>query len=334
MARYLVTGGTGFIGAALVRRLVRAGHTVRVLDNNSRGAPRRLAEVAKDVEIMEGDIRDFDLVRRAARGMESCLHLVYVNGTQFFYSHPELVLDVGIRGMLSVLDACRAEGVRELVLASSAEVYQLPSQVPTAEDVPLVVPDVHNPRYSYGGGKIACELMTLNYGRTGYERVMIFRPHNVYGPDMGWEHVMPQFIMRAADAAAKHPRGPVPFPILGDGSQTRAFVHVEDLASGLLTMLEHGSHMQIYHIGNPVEVTIRSVAERILHAMGREANIVAGRLPPGETPRRCPDISKIRVLGYAPKITLDEGVKDITQWYLANMHLRPVDVADGPRPSA
>ncbi len=323
MTRYLVTGGTGFIGAALVRGLVAAGHKVRVLDNNSRGAKRRLGNVAQEVELIEGDIRDFALVRRAAKGVESCLHLAFVNGTEFFYTHPEMVLDVGIRGMLAVLDACRQEGVRELVLASSSEVYQLPPKVPTPEDVPLIVPDVHNPRYSYGGGKIACELMALNYGRNGFERVMIFRPHNVYGPDMGWEHVLPQFILRAADAAATHPSGPVPFSILGDGSQTRAFVHVEDLADGVLTMLARGSHMQIYHIGNPDEVSIRSIAERVLRHLGREANIVAGKAPPGETPRRCPDISKLSALGYRPKISLEKGLPPMIDWYLANRELRP-----------
>jgi nucleoside-diphosphate-sugar epimerase len=323
MTRYLVTGGTGFIGAGLVRSLVAAGHHVRVLDNNSRGAARRLGTLAREVELVEGDIRDFALVRRAAKGMQSCLHLVFINGTEFFYTQPELVLDVGIRGMLSVLDACREEGVRELVLASSSEVYQLPPTIPTPEDVPLSVPDVHNPRYSYGGGKIACELMALNYGRTGFDRVMIFRPHNVYGPDMGWEHVLPQFILRAADAAAAHPHGPVPFPILGDGSQTRAFVHMDDLAAGVLAMLARGGHLQVYHVGNPVEVTIRSIAERVLRHMGREAQIIPGKTPAGETPRRCPDISKLRALGYAPKISLDQGLPPMIDWYLANKGLRP-----------
>lgn len=332
MAHYLVTGGTGFIGAALVRKLLADGHKVRVLDNNSRGALRRLAGLVQDIEFVEADIRDTERVRAAARRIDSVLHLVYINGTQFFYSHPELVLDVGVRGMLSVLDACRTEGVRELVLASSSEVYQLPPRVPTAEEVPLVVPDVRNPRYSYGGGKIACELMTLNYGRKGFDRVMIFRPHNVYGPDMGWEHVLPQFIIRAVDAIAGHPTGRVPFPILGDGSQTRAFVHVDDLADGVLAMLARGEHMGIYHIGNPAEVTIGSIAERVLRHLGREPHIIAGRLPPGETPRRCPDISKMKALGYSPKISLEKGLPGVVDWYVANMGLKPAGAADQPKP--
>ena len=100
------------------------------------------------------------------------------------------------KGMINVIDACRAHGVGRLMLASSSEVYQTPPQVPTDESAPLVVPDPLNPRYSYGGGKIISELMAINYGRKFFERVLIFRPHNVYGPDMGCEHVIPQFALR------------------------------------------------------------------------------------------------------------------------------------------
>ena len=109
--RYLVTGGTGFIGAALVKRLVTANHFVRVLDNNSRGAPRRLGSTVRDVELIEGDIRNPDCVRSAARGMDVVVHLAYVNGTEFFYSKPELVLDIAVRGMLNVTKAYLPEMV-------------------------------------------------------------------------------------------------------------------------------------------------------------------------------------------------------------------------------
>ena len=131
--RILVTGGSGFIGSALVKALVKDGNTVRVLDDNSRGAPRRLEEVKNDIEFIGGDIRDAAAVERAVRGMDEVHHLAFVNGTEFFYSAPELVLDVGVKGMINVIDACRAAGVRKLVLASSSEVYQTPPQVPTDE---------------------------------------------------------------------------------------------------------------------------------------------------------------------------------------------------------
>src|SRR5438874_666158 len=123
MARkFLITGGTGFLGSALVRRLVAAGHFVRVFDDNSRGAPRRLADIAAGLELIQGDVRDRDRMSKAALGVDIIIHLAAINGTEFFYSKPELVLDVGVRGMLSVVDACRTHKVRNLVVASSSEV--------------------------------------------------------------------------------------------------------------------------------------------------------------------------------------------------------------------
>jgi len=316
--RYLVTGGTGFIGSALVRRLVQNGNKVRVLDNNSRGSTGRLADIANEIEFIEADIRDAAAVNKATRGIDTMLHLAYVNGTEFFYSKPELVLDIAIRGMLNVIDACRAHGIRDMVLASSSEAYQTPPLIPTPEEVPLVVPDVMNPRYSYGGGKLACELMAINYGRTGFDRMTIFRPHNVYGPDMGWEHALPQFVLRAVDAISKTPSGPVAFPIQGDGSQTRAFVHIDDFTAGLMCQIERGEHLSVYHIGNPEEITVRKAVEEIFKLLGREPRIIAGPLTAGSTQRRCPDITKMQGLGYSPSIPFVKGLPELVNWYVRN----------------
>jgi len=300
-----------------VKRLVQDGHAVRVLDNNSRGALEKLGNILSSVEFVEADIRDAEAVRKAAAGMDCVIHLAFINGTEFFYKKPELVLDVGVRGMLNVLDACRAEGVRELVLASSSEVYQTPQKVPTDETVPLSIPDVLNPRYSYGGGKLISELLAINYGRTGFDRVLIFRPHNVYGPNMGFEHVIPQIIARAAAAIQKTPAGPVPFEIQGDGSQTRAFIHIDDFTDGLMVVLDQGKHLNIYHIGNPEEMTIAELVRKIFAHLGREVKIVAGKKAEGGTRRRCPDIAKLSALGFKPKIPLDEGLPNVVEWYTA-----------------
>lgn len=323
--RYLVTGGSGFIGKALVRRLVRLGHHVRVLDNDSRGCSARLSDVKDDIEIVQADIRDFSAVRDAAKGMESVLHLAYVNGTEYFYSKPELVLDVGVRGMLAVLDACRANGIGELFLASSSEVYQTPPVVPTPEDVPLSVPDPLNPRYSYGGGKIICELMALNWGLTGFSRVVVFRPHNVIGPEMGFEHVLPQFAMRLHRLAATQPEGSLPFPIQGSGQETRAFIDVEDFTDGLVLLLEKGEHRTIYHIGRDREKSIREAAEAVARSFGRQIDITPGALKPGGTLRRCPDIGRMQALGFNPATPFQESVNRLVGWYRENAHLCPAD---------
>ncbi len=319
----LVTGGSGFIGAALVRRLVALGRKVRILDDNSRGAPRRLAGIEQSIEFVQGDVRDAATVTRAAEGVDCIVHLAAVNGTEFFYSKPELVLDVALRGMLAVVDACRAAGVGNLVVASSSEAYQTPPVTPTDEAVPLVVPDVRNTRYSYGGGKIASELIAMNYGRTGFDRVTVFRPHNVYGPDMGWEHVLPQLSLRAHEAAEAHPSGAVPLIIQGDGRQTRAFVHIDDFTDGLMTVIDKGRHLEIYHIGTTEELSILQVAEKVVGCLGRKAEITPSEAPVGGTNRRCPNIDKLRALGYSPSIPFDEGLPTLVEWYVANRGLRP-----------
>jgi nucleoside-diphosphate-sugar epimerase len=210
-ARILVTGGSGFIGSGLVKALVHAGNRVRVFDNNSRGNPRRLKEVAKDIEFIDGDIRDADAVFRAAEGMDEVHHLAFINGTEFFYKAPELVLDVGVRGMVNVVDACHRNGVGTLILASSSEVNQRPPKIPTDESAPLVVPDPHNPRYCYGAGKLISEVMAVNFGRKFFQHVLIFRPHNIYGPDMGFEHVIPQFALRLHRLKANQSAGSAQF---------------------------------------------------------------------------------------------------------------------------
>ncbi len=322
-ARVLVTGGSGFIGSALVKRLLRDGCAVRVLDDNSRGAPRRLAGVEKDIEFIAGDIRAAAAVADAVRGVDEVHHLAYVNGTEFFYSAPELVLDVGVKGMINVLDACRQHGIGRLILASSSEVYQSPPHVPTDETAPLIVPDPMNPRYSYGGGKIISELMAINYGRKFFECVLIFRPHNIYGPDMGWEHVVPQFALRMKQAMAETPSGPVPFPIQGNGAETRSFCHVDDLVEGVMVMRARGAHLGIYHIGTTEEIAVADLARRIAHHAGRNINLVTGDVLPGSTPRRCPDISKLTGLGYKPRVPLDKGLPPTLDWYWRHADLAP-----------
>ncbi len=333
--RYLVTGGSGFIGSALVRDLVRDGHRVRVLDNESRGSASRLADVADDVEFIQGDVRDPSVSARAYQDIDSVCHLAFINGTEFFYTKPDLVLDVGVRGMINVLDQCMKHDVGELILASSSEVYQDAPVVPTDETTPLSVPDVHNPRFSYGGAKIICELMAINYGRKYFERVVIFRPHNAYGPQMGWEHVVPQFIVRMHALARVAPAGQVVrFPIRGDGSSTRSFVYVDDLVAGVRLVMQKAEHLSIYHIGTSEEMAIAEVASAVGQVFGREVQVVPGPRVPGESTRRCPDITKITALGYRPRLSFLQGLEPTAQWYKTHSHLAPHDVLELTKDSA
>jgi nucleoside-diphosphate-sugar epimerase len=248
-------------------------------------------------------------------GIEEVHHLAFVNGTATFYSAPDLVLDVGVKGIVNVIDSCRRHGVGTLLLASSSEVYQSPPQVPTDESAPLVIPDPLNPRLSYAAGKIISEMMVINHGRKHFERVLIFRPHNVYGPDMGFDHVIPQFAMRLKEAGRERASGAVALPIQGSGEETRSFCHVDDLVAGVMVMRERGEHLSIYHIGTSEEVTIADLARRMAGLVGREIMLEPSRVLQGSTPRRCPDISKLRALGYSPRVALDEGLPPTLKWY-------------------
>lgn len=314
--RVVVTGGGGFIGAHFVKKLVRSGWDVGVIDTMVRGDASRFAEVADQVRLHSIDVRDEDKVCEAIKGVDVVMHLAAINGTENFYKRPELVLDVGLRGALAVVNACRRAGVYDLVVASTAEVYQTPAIVPTPETIPLMLPNSLNPRYSYGGSKIVSELIAFNYGQEHFRKLQVFRPHNVYGPDMGWKHVIPQFILRAADALSTA-AGPAHFPIQGDGSETRAFCYVDDVVSGIVAMYEKGGHREIYHIGNDEEVSIRDLVARLGTVMGGTLLIEPSAAAEGGTPRRCPDISKMRALGYAPQVGLDEGLRRTAEWYMA-----------------
>jgi nucleoside-diphosphate-sugar epimerase len=197
---------------------------------------------------------------------------------------------------------------------SSSEVYQQPDRVPTDETVALSIPDCLNPRYSYAAGKIISEVMAINYGRRHFERVTIVRPHNVYGPDMGAEHVIPQFVARLK-ALQAHATDPIPFPIQGTGRQTRSFVFVDDFIDGVALVLERGEHLGIYHVGTLEEVAIESLAHLVAEHYGRSIAIVPGPAADGGTTRRCPDITKMTTLGYRPRFALQDALPGVVRWY-------------------
>lgn len=307
----VVTGAAGFIGSYLCSALAEQGHDVVAVDNYARGRAERLSG-HRNIIAATCDVRDPVALTEAIAGSDVVFHLAAINGTENFYNRPELVLDVGVRGMLAVIDACKTAGVTQLVVASSAEVYQTPSVVPTDETIPLVIPDPLNPRYSYGGSKLVSELIAFNYARDHFTKLQVFRPHNVYGPDMGWKHVIPQLVTRALAAAQA---GSTALEIQGDGHETRAFCYVEDVVNGILRMHEHGAHREIYHIGSMEEVSIRHLTESVLRLLGLDLTITSGPGMPGATPRRCPNIGKMAHLGYAPRVSLEEGLTRTIAWY-------------------
>lgn len=316
MKKYLITGGCGFIGSALTRALIEKGQGVTVFDDQSRGTLERLQDIKNKLKFIDGDIRDKEAVTKACKGVDSVIHLAFINGTEFFYSKPDLVLDVGVKGIVNVLDSCLRSDVKEFVLASSSEVYQNASVIPTPETIPLIIPDPLNPRYSYAAGKIISELMTINYGRKHFKKAVIFRPHNVYGPAMGWEHVIPQFALRLK--TKRNTNKKVDFPIQGTGKETRSFIYIDDFIEGLLKVILEGKHLNIYHIGTMEEITIAELAKKVAKCFDMEIRIKHTEKLEGSTKRRCPDISKLMRLGFKPKVSLEEGLQKTIKWYVDN----------------
>ena len=318
----LVTGGSGFIGSALVRAFVTLGLLVRVLDDNSRGNIRRLWPVINDIEFIEGDVRNPAVVDKACIGVDEVLHFAFVNGTENFYKMPGTVLDVGVRGICNIIASCHKYNVKHLMVASSSEVYQAPPVVPTDESAPLSIPDPHNPRYSYGAGKIISEMMALHC-TNGIDRVTIVRPHNIYGPDMGNEHVIPQIALRIKEEGAIRFYSQGAPAVNGKkqfygGEETRAFCYIDDAVDGILVVWRSGKHKEIYNVGTQEEVAISDLAKRIGSHVGVGRIIAEVGTATGGTTRRCPDISKLRALGYSPKVTLDEGLAKTLDWYWSN----------------
>ena len=151
---FLVTGGTGFIGSNICKLLLEKNYNVKIFDNNSRGNLNKIKKIKKKIKFIKGDIRDREPLIRASKNTDAIIHLAYINGTKYFYTKPVLTLDIAMKGIINVIDLCIKNRIRELYLASSSEVYQTPDKIPTDESEPLRIPDIFNPRYSYGGGKI------------------------------------------------------------------------------------------------------------------------------------------------------------------------------------
>jgi nucleoside-diphosphate-sugar epimerase len=164
------------------------------------------------------------------------------------------------------------------------------------------------------------------------KRATIFRPHNVYGPDMGEQHVIPQFILRMAAliGRAGRPTEVIDFPIEGTGAETRAFVYISDLVDGVVRVLEHGEHLGIYHIGTDVETSVSNLAQAVARCFGRKIRVIAGELRPGGPLRRCPEITRMRALGYQPRVTLEEGLAMTVEWYRRNLAEKRADALENP----
>ena len=304
---FLITGGTGFIGSAITKYLIKNKYKVSVFDNNSRGKLNRLHEVANKFVFINGDIRNIKKVSAACKNKDVVIHLAYVNGTETFYKKPVEILDIAVKGIINVIESCIKNKIKELYIASSSEVYQTPFTIPTKESEMLKIPDIYNPRYSYGGGKIISELLGIHYGKKYFKKLVIFRPHNVYGSDMGNEHVIPQFINRMKKIN-KNKRN---FDIMGTGKEIRSFIHINDFINAFSLILRKAKHLEIYNIGTEEKIRINKLALLISKLMNKKIFIKRKKIAKGSTRMRCPNITKIKKIGFVKRISLKKGLENI-----------------------
>ena len=304
---FLITGGTGFIGSAITKYLIKNKYKVSVFDNNSRGKLNRLHEVANKFVFINGDIRNIKKVSAACKNKDVVIHLAYVNGTETFYKKPIEILDIAVKGIINVIESCIKNKIKELYIASSSEVYQTPFTIPTKESEMLKIPDIYNPRYSYGGGKIISELLGIHYGKKFFKKLVIFRPHNVYGSDMGNEHVIPQFINRMK----KINKNKKNFNIMGTGKEIRSFIHIDDFINAFSLILRKAKHLEIYNIGTEEKIRINKLALLISKLMNKKIFIKRKKIAKGSTRMRCPNITKIKKIGFVKRISLKKGLENI-----------------------
>tara|TARA_R110002110_G_scaffold148764_1_gene339912 strand:+ start:1382 stop:2290 length:909 start_codon:yes stop_codon:yes gene_type:complete len=301
--KVLVTGGTGFIGLNLSIYLAKNGAQVTICDNNFRGKLDEDAKHAVDecgLKFLKCDLTNKDDFQNLDKDYDEIYHLAAVNGTENFYKMPEKVLRVNTLAVINLLDWVVDNDIKSKILfSSSSETYATTrnKKIPTPETVDLTIDDVHNPRFSYAGSKIIGELFFLNYAKKYDLDTKIVRYHNIYGPRMGYEHVMPQFSVRILKKES-------PFKIYG-GENTRAFCYIDDAVEATISVMRcDEAKNQIVNIGNEKEeVKILDLAKKMLNFSDYDVKIEIEDAPSGSVSRRCPDISKLReLIGYYPKV--------------------------------
>ncbi len=193
--------------------------------------------------------------------------------------------------------------------------YQTPNKIPTDEDEIMKIPNAYNPRCSYGGAKILSELIAINYGKPFLKKMIIFRPHNVYGSNMGSEHVIPEIIKKIVNAKKKRKNF---ISIQGSGNETRTFNYIDDFIDGINVLIDKSRGFNTYNIGSKQEISIKQLINKMFKIMNLKMNIKLSKLTKGSTLRRKPSILKISKLGYKPKVTIQNGLKKTIEWYLKN----------------
>ena len=309
--RVLITGAAGFLGSHLVDRWLADGAEVVGIDNFATGSRDNLSHLEPEprFRLLERDVVEPFEVEGPLDGV---LHLASPASPVDYLRLPIQTLLVGSVGTLRALELARAKQARFL-LASTSEVYGDPSEHPQRETYWGNVNPI-GPRSVYDEAKRFGEALTMAFHRTYGVETRIARIFNTYGPRMRFDdgRVVSNFVVQSLRQQ--------PLALYGDGGQTRSFCYVRDLIDGLVRLF-HCHRSEPVNLGNPGEFTIRELAERVQRLAGSRAGLVSEPLPVDDPRQRCPDISLARsVLGWEPRVPLDEGLQLTIQDFRARLH--------------
>ena len=308
--RLLVTGGAGFIGSSFVRRAMARSDVdqLTVIDKLTyAGNPANLAEVAGDARyrFVQADINDADVVTDLVRDADAIVNFAAESHVDRSIEEADAFVRTDVHGTFTLLEAARETGTERFVQVSTDEVY---GDVPEGSSSEA---DALRPRSPYAASKAAGDLLALAYHTTHGVPVMITRGSNTYGPRQYPEKVIPLFITNAIDHE--------PLPLYGDGLQVRDWLHVDDHCAAIEAVLDRGTPGEIYNAGGTASLTNIDLTQRLLRLLDRPESLirhVADR--PGHDRRYALDSSRLKVLGWQPRVAIDEGLAATVAWYREN----------------
>ncbi len=305
--RFLVTGGAGFIGSNIARQLIEKGYFVRIIDNFATGRRENLHGIEDDIDLVEGDIRDFWTVIKATRGIDYILHEAALPSVPRSIDNPLTTTEVNINGTLNLLEAARYNNVRRMVYASSSSVYGDSPIMPKEETMKTM------PKSPYAITKLAGEAYCMNfYQLYGLETVAI-RYFNVFGPRQNpysqYSAVIPIFVK-----LLKEEKRPT---IHGDGLTSRDFTYIDNVVNAnILACEKKDAAGNIFNIACNKAYTLNDLVTKLCDIMGVNVEPIHGPEKKGDVKHSLADISKAKsILHYDVSIDFDEGLKKVVEWY-------------------